>query len=155
MRAPARLLAGVLLLVSAGAAVTAGSPDAKAAGDCRLTDPTLDAEEIGFFLLINQYRADHGLRPLSISTNLTRSSAWMAEDMAKGKYFSHTDSQGLDPTARARMCGYTDQAGENIAAGTNWSSALSVFEGWRKSIEKHGLPGLRTTRIQHYRLADA
>ena len=25
------------------------------------------------------------------------------------------------------------------------------FDGWRKSIEKHGLPGLRTTRIQHYR----
>ena len=28
------------------------------------------------------------------------------------------------------------------------------FDGWRKSIEKHGLPGLRTTRIQHYRAAD-
>ena len=27
------------------------------------------------------------------------------------------------------------------------------FDGWRKSIEKHGLPGLRTTRIQHYRAA--
>ena len=26
------------------------------------------------------------------------------------------------------------------------------FDGWRKSIEKHGLPGLRTTRIQHYRV---
>ena len=29
------------------------------------------------------------------------------------------------------------------------------FDGWRKAIEKHGLPGLRTTRLQHYRLADA
>lgn len=27
------------------------------------------------------------------------------------------------------------------------------FEGWRAAIEKHGLPGLRTTRIQHYRAA--
>jgi hypothetical protein len=27
------------------------------------------------------------------------------------------------------------------------------FDGWRRSIEKHGLPGLRTTRIQHYRVA--
>ena len=25
------------------------------------------------------------------------------------------------------------------------------FLGWQKSIEKHGMPGLRTTRIQHYR----
>jgi hypothetical protein len=29
------------------------------------------------------------------------------------------------------------------------------FDSWRKAIEKHGLPGLRTTRLQHYRLADA
>jgi hypothetical protein len=25
------------------------------------------------------------------------------------------------------------------------------FLGWQKSIERHGMPGLRTTRIQHYR----
>lgn len=25
------------------------------------------------------------------------------------------------------------------------------FLGWQQSIEEHGLPGLRTTRIQHYR----
>ena len=29
------------------------------------------------------------------------------------------------------------------------------FDTWRKSIEKHGLPGLRTTRIQHYRATGA
>ena len=30
------------------------------------------------------------------------------------------------------------------------------FDSWRKAIEKHGLQGLRTTRLQHYRLpADA
>jgi hypothetical protein len=25
------------------------------------------------------------------------------------------------------------------------------FLGWQKSIDRHGMPGLRTTRIQHYR----
>ena len=25
------------------------------------------------------------------------------------------------------------------------------FLGWQKAIERHGMPGLRTTRIQHYR----
>jgi Protein of unknown function (DUF1153) len=25
------------------------------------------------------------------------------------------------------------------------------FDTWRQAIERHGLPGLRTTRIQHYR----
>ena len=27
------------------------------------------------------------------------------------------------------------------------------FDSWRAAIEKHGLPGLRTTRLQHYRVA--
>jgi hypothetical protein len=36
-----------------------------------------------------------------------------------------------------------------------YSLTLEEFEGWRAAIEKHGLPGLRTTRIQHYRGADA
>ncbi|MGZ8364232.1 MAG: CtrA inhibitor SciP [Caulobacteraceae bacterium] len=25
------------------------------------------------------------------------------------------------------------------------------FEGWQASIDRHGMPGLRTTRLQHYR----
>jgi len=25
------------------------------------------------------------------------------------------------------------------------------FEGWRRSVERHGLRGLRSTRLQHYR----
>jgi len=25
------------------------------------------------------------------------------------------------------------------------------FDSWRAAIERHGLPGLRTTRLQHYR----
>lgn len=35
--------------------------------------------------------------------------------------------------------------------------ALSVeeFLSWQRAIDKHGLPGLRTTRIQLYRDADA
>jgi hypothetical protein len=35
--------------------------------------------------------------------------------------------------------------------------ALTVdeFETWRKFIARHGLPGLRATRVQHYRRRDA
>ena len=32
-----------------------------------------------------------------------------------------------------------------------YNLSMEEFEGWRRSIERHGLPGLRTTRIQHYR----
>ncbi|MCA9831367.1 MAG: CAP domain-containing protein [Dehalococcoidia bacterium] len=133
MRAPGTLFAGLLLLFAAGVAAVVDQPAAVAAGNCSSTDPSLDAEEIAFYLLINQYRANNGLKPLTISTHLTRSAAWMAQDMAMRGYFSHTDSFGLAPTQRVMQCGYTDQAGENIAAGTSWSSALSVFEGWRHS----------------------
>jgi hypothetical protein len=53
--------------------------------------------------------------------------------MASQGYFSHTDSQGRGPTPRAQACGYPDQVGENIAAGTAWSTAMPVFEGWKNS----------------------
>jgi uncharacterized protein YkwD len=134
MRAPRLLAIGLALLLVAGAtAVVDTKSEAIAASDCYAVDASLDAEEIAFYLLVNQYRADNGLKPLTISTNLTRAASWMAQDMARGKYFSHSDLSGRAPSQRVQWCGYTDQAGENIAAGTNWSSALSVFEGWRKS----------------------
>ena len=36
-----------------------------------------------------------------------------------------------------------------------YSLTLEEFEAWRRAIERHGLPGLRTTRIQHYRGAES
>jgi hypothetical protein len=38
---------------------------------------------------------------------------------------------------------------------SRYNLSLEEFEGWRKSIERHGLQGLRTTRIQHYRAPEA
>lgn len=32
-----------------------------------------------------------------------------------------------------------------------YNLTLEEFESWRRAIERHGLPGLRTTRLQHYR----
>jgi hypothetical protein len=40
-------------------------------------------------------------------------------------------------------------------ACARYSLSDEEFDAWRKAIEKHGLPGLRTTRIQHYRLVPA
>jgi hypothetical protein len=40
-------------------------------------------------------------------------------------------------------------------ACARYNLSLEEFEAWRSSIEKHGLQGLRTTRIQHYRGAPA
>jgi hypothetical protein len=41
------------------------------------------------------------------------------------------------------------------AACERYNLTTEEFESWRAAIEKHGLPGLRTTRLQHYRGAPA
>ncbi len=33
--------------------------------------------------------------------------------------------------------------------------SVEEFLGWQRMIERHGVPGLRVTRIQHYRSADS
>ena len=32
-----------------------------------------------------------------------------------------------------------------------YTLTVEEFAAWQKAIEKHGLPGLRATRVQHYR----
>jgi uncharacterized protein YkwD len=133
MRVPYALGIGALFLLVLGTLSAPGGGTAHAAGDCRSADPTLDAEEIAFYLIFAQYRTSNGLPQVAISTNLTKTASWMAADMAEKRYFGHTDSAGRDPSSRAIQCGYVDQAGENIAAGTSYASALQVFEAWRTS----------------------
>nr|WP_288901091.1 DUF1153 domain-containing protein [uncultured Sneathiella sp.] len=36
-----------------------------------------------------------------------------------------------------------------------YTLSVEEFLSWQKAIDKHGLPGLRTTRIQEYRPSDA
>lgn len=125
-----------LLALVMGFAALAGIGFTKPAGaltNCSVSDLGIDAEEQAFLGLINQYRAQNGLGALTISTNLTRSATWHAVDMGANNYFSHTDSLGRSSSARAQDCGYPTGAGQNIAAGTNWQSAQSVFTAWKNS----------------------
>ena len=96
-------------------------------------DPQLDSEEQAFVTLINNYRAQNGLGPLSIDWEMQASSDWMSADMGQKGYFSHTDSMGRDPWTR--MCDfgycYNTWKGENIAAG--YTTAQSVFTAWQNS----------------------
>jgi len=96
-------------------------------------DPQLDSEEQAFITLINNYRAQNALGPLSIDWEMQASSDWMSNDMGVNAYFSHTDSLGRDPWTR--MCDfgycYNTWKGENIAAGYN--TAQSVFIAWQNS----------------------
>ena len=35
-----------------------------------------------------------------------------------------------------------------------YNLTVEEFESWKHAIERHGLAGLRTTRLQHYRAAE-
>ncbi len=122
-----------MAMVLAGLAGLGMDKRADALTNCTVADNSVDAEEQAFLGLINNYRAQNGLGQLSMSTNLNRASTWMAADMGVKRYFSHTDSLGRSPSGRAVDCGYPQGAGENIAAGTNWSTASAVFAAWKAS----------------------
>ena len=57
----------------------------------------------------------------------------MVNDMATTGRFGHTDSLGRDPWTRLADCGNPSYGGENLAAGTERSSAGSAFELLRNS----------------------
>lgn len=126
-------LALIGALLAALAMTVADDNRAGALTNCSVTHDGNDSEELAFLALINNYRSQNGLGTLTISTNLNRGAAWMAEDLAVNNYFSHTDSLGRSAYQRAIDCGYPSGAGENLAAGGAWASAQAAFTAWQNS----------------------
>lgn len=124
-------IVGAVMLALAG--TFAADREAAALTNCTVSHDALDSEEQAFLGLINAYRAENGLAALTVSTNLNRGSAWMVNDMAANNYFAHTDSAGRSAYQRAIDCGYPQGAGENLAAGSNWSTAQAVMTAWKAS----------------------
>lgn len=95
--------------------------------------PDIESEKAAFLALINQYRQQNGLQPLSLSSTLTTAAQLHSEDMARRDYVSHTTPEGKTFVDRIREAGYTYTTclGENIAAG--YSTAQAVFEAWKNS----------------------
>ena len=144
LRAP---LALVILTTASLLAVAGASPHRASAAGCGEGDPALDAEEVAFYGLLNQYRSNNGLPELRLSTNLSSSAAWLARDLGAYGYFDHTDRLGRTPTARANVCGYAYGTGENIAAGTIMQTAEQAFNAWRNSAG-HNANMLDTRYVQ-------
>jgi uncharacterized protein YkwD len=93
-------------------------------------DFAFDAEEQLMFRLINEYRHENGIAPLSSSESLRRMASWMSKDMATKNYLDHTDSLGRDPYQRAAQCG-TAYGAENIGNGSQ--SAEAILNQWKNS----------------------
>ena len=127
--------AGLLLLtLFALGALPRGGSSASALTNCTTSEEGITAAEQQMLRLINDARAVAGAGVLKLSPNLNRSAAWKSADNGSnglGTVFSHTDSLGRAPTARAQDCGYASQAAENIAYGS--TSPDVIFGMWMGS----------------------
>lgn len=116
------------------AAVVAVSPAAHA-------DPAMNAEELEFLRLINEYRAANGLGCLAPSPTLNDAADYMSRTMGEQDFTAHNeppcDESGevcTGRTADQRIRDFGNDAtafGENIAAGVE--TAAKAFEGWKNS----------------------
>ena len=95
--------------------------------------------ELKVLELVNNERAKNGLSALELKENLSEVARNHSMDMAKNKYFDHTNLKGQSPFDRLKSAGISySYAGENIAAGQNTPQAVvnawMNSEGHRKNI---------------------
>ncbi|MDQ3411158.1 MAG: CAP domain-containing protein, partial [Chloroflexota bacterium] len=95
---------------------------------------TPDNEELTFLALINDYRGQQGLAPLSLHPALGDAAKFHSQDMAENNYFEHTAPNGTNFDQNITNFGYTGTTrGENIAAGTETAAGALVM--WQNSPE--------------------
>lgn len=86
----------------------------------------------GVLRLVNNKRANKGLKALSLNSKLQQAAQAHTQDMAVNDFFSHTGSDGSSMGDRLRRVGYSySYAAENIAAGS--STAKAVMKQWMNS----------------------
>ena len=89
--------------------------------------------------MLNNRRADHGMRALHLSPRLGLAARGHSADMAGRRYFSHDSRSGGSFVERIRSAGYLQQArswrvGENIAWGNGrFATPRSIMAAWMHS----------------------
>ena len=82
--------------------------------------------------LVNRIREQNGLKPLTISEDLSVKARVKAQDMKKQGYFSHNSPTYGTPFQMIKNFGISFRsAGENIARG--YSTPQAVVNGWMNS----------------------
>jgi uncharacterized protein YkwD len=115
-------------------AMVVASPGAAAAATPIEASPVSASAQSDLIALINGYRANNGLQPVSSSGALAGAATWMAGDMAARNYIGHVSSDGRSPTQRIAAFGYPATSmytGENLGAG--YGTAGAVLAGWQAS----------------------
>jgi uncharacterized protein YkwD len=97
------------------------------------------SDERRAFELVNAERRARGRSPLVMDGELTRMARFHSENMARGDFFNHVDSDGLDMTGRAAVLGIRGwrALGENIAYNQGYDDPTAfAVERWMIS-DKH------------------
>ena len=82
--------------------------------------------------LLNEMRAEHGLKPVRLEMHLMRAAKAHSRDLAKADHISHYGSDGSSPWDRVKATGYRAQlAAENV--GTGQTSVEELFKAWAAS----------------------
>jgi uncharacterized protein YkwD len=132
-----RLVRRLLVPTVAFATLAVSAPAALAAcdGSVSASDPGAVAATL---CLLNQQRADHGLKAFSESTTLDRAADDYAADMVKRRFFDHVSPGGGTMMDRIKAAGWVPSgswsAGENIAWGSgSLATPASIVDGWMHS----------------------
>lgn len=101
-----------------------------------LNIPQVDAAVRSFetevIRLVNEQRAQYGLKPLTENWELSRVARYKSQDMVDNRYFSHTSPTYGSPFQMIRAFGLSFRtAGENIAYGQRTPQA--VVNAWMNS----------------------
>ena len=95
-------------------------------------NPTVTSYEQQVISLVNEIRAENGLKPLTYDWELSRVARYKSQDMKDNNYFSHTSPVYGSPFQMIKNFGISYRtAGENIAKG--YTSPQAVVDGWMNS----------------------
>ncbi len=96
------------------------------------TDSSVLAYEQEVIRLVNEIRAENGLKPLTYNWELGRVARYKSQDMHDNRYFSHTSPVYGSPFQMMKSFGITYRsAAENIAKGQRTPEA--VVNAWMNS----------------------
>ena len=95
-------------------------------------DQTATAYEKEVVRLVNEIRAQNGLKPLTYDWQLARVARYKSQDMKNNRYFAHTSPVYGTPAQMIKSFGISYRSmGENIARGQKTPQA--VVDGWMNS----------------------
>lgn len=97
-----------------------------------VTDSSVTAYEQEVIRLVNEIRAQNGLKALTYDWELGRVARYKSQDMKDNKYFSHTSPVYGSPFQMMKSFGISYRsAGENIAKGQ--ATPQAVVNAWMNS----------------------